>query len=135
MFQYHQSYDDEDYGIGYLTELEILEYDLVYGDNYLYDGDSPYEATDMRLGIHNIVINSANYRYGRLMVKGNGFNEFSKVVIDGEIKATAYIDTHTLAVVMDEFPEEAASVAVAQISNEGIELSRTDEFPAELITR
>lgn len=135
VFQFHQSYDDEDYGVGYLTELEILEYDLVYGDNYLYDGHSPYEATDIRLGIHEIVVNHANYRYGRLMVKGAGFNEFSKVVIDGEVRPTAYIDTHTLAVVMETFPEEANSLVVAQISNEDIELSRTDEFLIEDVTR
>jgi len=135
MFQYHQSYDVDDYGVGYLTELEILEYDLVYGDNYLYDGESPYEATDMQMGIHEIVVNNVNFRYGRLMLKGNGFNEFSEVVIDGEIYPTAYIDTHTLAVVMEEFPEDAEAIAVAQISNEGIELSRTEEYPAENVNK
>lgn len=135
MFQYHQSYDVEDYGVGYLTELEILEYDLIYGDNYLYNGDFPYEATDIQMGIHDIVINSANYRYGRLMIKGSGYNEFSKVVIGEEVLPTAYIDTHTLAVVMDEFPEEAESIVVAQISNEDIELSRTKEFLIENVIR
>ncbi|MBQ4088827.1 MAG: LTA synthase family protein [Clostridia bacterium] len=135
MFQYHQSYDVDDYGVGYLTELEILEYDLIYGDNYLYDGEYPYEATEMRMGIHDIEINTVNYRYGRLMIKGTGFNEFSKVVIDGEVRPTAYIDTHTLAVVMETFPEEANSIVVAQISNEDIELSRTDEYLIENVIR
>lgn len=135
VFQYHQSYDVDDYGVGYLTELEILEYDLVYGDNYLYDGESPYEATEIRMGIHEIAVNNINYRYGRLMLKGSGFNEFSKVVIDGEIYPTAYVDTHTLAVVMEEFPEDAEVISVAQISNEGIELSRTEDYPAEKVVK
>ena len=87
------------------------------------------------MGIHDIEINTANYRYGRLMIKGSGFNEFSNVVIDGEVRPTAYIDTHTLAVVMETFPEEANSIVVAQISNEDIELSRTNEFLIEDVIR
>lgn len=128
LFRYHQNTDLDDEGVGYLTELEILEYDLLYGDQDVYDGEDPYEATDLRMGIHEIVINSANYRYGRLMIKGDGFNEFSKILIDGEAQPTVYVDTHTLAMVMEEFPEDAESLAVAQISNENIELSRTDEY-------
>jgi len=76
-----------------------------------------------------------NFKYGRLMVKGNGFNEFSKVMIDDDVLPTAYIDKHTLAVVMDEFPEDAAFICVAQISNEDIELSRTEEFSAEDVVK
>lgn len=128
LFRYHQSTDIDDEGVGYLTELEILEYDLLYGAQDVYDGEDPYEATELRLGIHEIVINNANYRYGRLMVKGDGFNEFSKIMIDGEVQPTVYVDTHTLAIVMEEFPEGAESLAVAQMSNENIELSRTEEY-------
>lgn len=128
LFKYHQSSDIDDEGVGYLAELEILEYDLLYGAQDVYDGEDPYEATELRMGVHEIVINNANYRYGRLMVKGDGFNEFSKLMIDGEVQPTVYVDTHTLAMVMEEFPEDAESLAVAQISNENIELSRTEEY-------
>lgn len=128
LFGYHQSTDIDDEGIGYLTELEILEYDMLYGEREAYDGEEPYEATNLRMGIHEIVINNANYRYGRLMIKGDGFNEFSKIMIDDEAQPTVYVDTHTLAMVMEEFPEDAESLAVAQISNENIELSRTEEY-------
>ena len=100
----------------------------------VYNGEAPYEATEIVLGIDEINIISANHRYGRLMVKGNNFNEFSKVVIDDEVMPTAYIDGHTLAVVMDKLPEEAQVLVVAQISNEDIELGRTDEFLFENIT-
>ena len=61
--------------------------------------------------------------------------EGGNVCIDGEIYPTAYIDTHTLAVVMEEFPEDAETIVVAQISNEGIELSRTEEYPAENVNK
>lgn len=135
LFTYHQSADIDDEGVGYLTELEILEYDLLYGERDVYDGEDPYEATELRLGIDDIIINNVNYRYGRLMVKGEGFNEFSKIMIDGEAQPTVYVDTHTLAMVMEEFPEDAESLAVAQISKEYIELSRTGEYPMADVLR
>lgn len=135
LFRYHQNADIDDEGLGYLTELEILEYDLLYGAQDVYDGDDPYEATELRMGIHEIVVNCVNYRYGRLMVKGDGFNEFSKIVIDGEVQPTVYVDTNTIAMVMEEFPENAESLAVAQISNENIELSRTAEYRMSDVAR
>ena len=117
--------------MGYLTELEILEYDILYGERDVYDGEYPFIATDIQMGIDEININACNLKYGRLMVKGQNFNEFSKIVLDGEVLPTVYVDSHTLAAVMDKLPEDAESLVVAQISNEDIELSRTEEFPVE----
>jgi len=131
IFKFHQSYNIRDNGVGYLTELEILEYDILYGERDVYDGEYPFIATDIQMGIDEININACNLRYGRLMVKGQNFNEFSKIVLDGEVLPTVYVDSHTLAAVMDKLPEDAESLVVAQISNEDIELSRTEEFPVE----
>lgn len=135
IFQYHQSADPTDKSIGYLKELEILEYDLLYGDQEVFYGEYPYTPTDLRLGLDRISINNVNYRYGRLMVKGENFNEFSKIVIDDEVKETVYVDSHTLAAAMSSFPKEAESLVVAQISREDIELSRTDEFKMQNVIR
>ena len=68
------------------------------------------------------------------MKRSNG-REFSKIVLDGEILPTVYVDSHTLAAVMDKVPADAVSLVVAQISNEDIELSRTAEFPVENIIK
>lgn len=38
----------------YLEELEILEYDILYGDQNCYEGKNPYEPTDMKMGIDPI---------------------------------------------------------------------------------
>ncbi len=135
IFMFHQSYDVFDNGIGYKTELEILEYDILYGERDVYDGEYPFEPTDIQMGIDEIRINAANLRYGRLMVKGENFNEFSRIVLDGEVLPTVYVDSHTLAAVMDKLPNDAEVIVVAQISNEDIELGRTEEFPVENISR
>ena len=133
IFQYHQNYEHQDEGPGYLTELEILEYDMLYGDLEVFEGEYPFMPTDLRMGIHEIRVNSADLKYGRLLVKGEHFNEFSTILLDDTELPTAYIDSHTLAAVMDELPEDAESLCVAQVSNEQVELSRTEAFPASRI--
>ena len=66
-------------------------------------------------------------------MRGDNFNEFSTILIDGTAVPTAYIDKHTLAAVMTSLPEGATVLNVAQISKESIELSRTADFPVEEI--
>lgn len=48
---FHQTQMDSDL---YLEELEILEYDILYGDQTCYEGKNPYAPTDMQMGIDTI---------------------------------------------------------------------------------
>lgn len=50
---FHQTQKDSEL---YLEELEILEYDMLYGDQTCYDGENPYTPTDMQMGIDPIVL-------------------------------------------------------------------------------
>lgn len=50
---FHQTQKDSEL---YLEELEILEYDMLYGDQTCYDGENPYAPTDMQMGIDPIVL-------------------------------------------------------------------------------
>ncbi len=50
---FHQTQKDS--GL-YLEELEILEYDMLYGDQNCYAGTNPYEPTEMKMGIHPILL-------------------------------------------------------------------------------
>ncbi len=129
IFRYHQQSPDFGESVGYLTELEILEYDMLYGELEVFNGENPFVPTNLKMGIDNVVINSAQYKYGRLLIRGDNFNEFSKIFLDGEQLTTAYIDKRTLVACVDGLPPGAQSLAVAQISRENVELSRTAEFP------
>lgn len=129
IFRYHQQTPLNDEGVGYLTELEILEYDMLYGELEVFKGEYPFEPTVVEMGIEDITIEHVEMKYGRLLVKGEGFNEFSTIVIDDEQIPTAYIDENTVAAVLDALPEDAAFVAVAQVTTENVELTRTASYP------
>src|SRR5699024_1966295 len=50
MMQYHQARRKTKW---YLPDMELLQYDLLYGERYAYDmdGETPYETLDMQMGI------------------------------------------------------------------------------------
>lgn len=50
---FHQTQKDS--GL-YLEELEILEYDMLYGDQNCYAGTNPYQQTEMKMGINPILL-------------------------------------------------------------------------------
>lgn len=135
IFRYHQQAPDFGESVGYLTELEILEYDMLYGELEVFNGENPFVPTNLKMGIDNITINTAQFKYGRLLIRGDHFNEFSKIILDGEELTTAYIDKRTLVACINSLPADAQTLAVAQISREGVELSRTEEFQVSDVKR
>ena len=42
----------------YQADLEALQYDMLYGEQYVYGGESPYEPTEMKMGTEPIEIES-----------------------------------------------------------------------------
>ncbi len=123
----HQSVDPGDTGPEYLDKLEVLEYDMLYGDQQAFEGEYPYVATNMRMGSRDITVSAAEREYHRLLVTGENFTEFSRVVVGDQALDTLYIDSqHIVASVDDTLQFDAFSVA--QIDRDGVELSRTREF-------
>ena len=50
MIRYHQSYLDGEIESKqqYLDGMKVLEYDILYGDHEIYQGESPFAATNCR---------------------------------------------------------------------------------------
>ncbi len=40
----------------YLTDLKLLQYDMLYGEKYIYNGTNPFIATDLKMGTYDISI-------------------------------------------------------------------------------
>ena len=125
--KFHQSHDPGEMGEEYLNKLEQLQYDILYGENQAYEGETPYEPTDMTMGCVPVVIENVDREYGRLLVTGENFNEFSAIVIDDKPVPTAYVDSsHIVASVED--PALVERLAVAQVARDGTVLSQTELF-------
>ena len=123
----HHSYAIDDESEEYMTKLQTLEYDLLYGDKEAYGEKGPYEPTNLKLGVNDITIESAEIEYGRMLVTGENFTEFSKIVWNEDPLETVFIDAEHIAVIVSD-DMEIESFCVAQINEDGKEIGRTEEF-------
>ena len=86
----------------YQEGLEMLEYDLLYGDMVAYGGRSPLTRTDIRMGLHEITATGRAIEGGTLKITGSGFTEYSVVYIDGErMDDTEFVSPELLSVPLD----------------------------------
>ena len=133
MTKFHQAYPVDECGEEYLEKLQILEYDMLYGDQSAYGNAGAPAATDLQMGVAPVELESAVLEYGRLLVTGENFTEFSAVVSGEEALETVFVDAQHLAVSLDttEAGELSGDVCVAQLSPDGKELSRTETCPVE----
>ena len=119
----------------YLENLQILEYDMLYGNMDCYNGKNPYQPSKLQLGLHTIAIHSAVLRDNAnapeesvLYVRGEHFTKFSVVYLDGEPMETFYINNSTLYVKVQEERKEPFTVVVKQVGKDGAVLSETPLF-------
>lgn len=94
--QYHQKYSDDE---EYLSGLQNLEYDILYGKKSVYGGINPYDPIDLKMGVKEIEITGfEKKKEDEVIVKGNNFTKYSVVYVNGDQCSTEYIDENTLKV-------------------------------------
>ena len=95
MFRYHQTQTASE---TYLNGLETLQYDLLYGKRYAYNGEDLYPATDLVMDVEDVTISSVhknNYN-NTLTVYGSNFTKNTKIFVNGEKVSTNYLTSSLL---------------------------------------
>ena len=92
--RYHQQteWDTESYELG----LEMLEYDLLYGENYAYDGEAPFRQSLLQMGTDVIDIENVEEQEEGLLVTGTGYTPYCTVTLNGKTVETKWIDSKHL---------------------------------------
>ncbi len=123
IMKYHQSKQElpED---EYLKNLKILEYDILYGKKEIYGGETPYEATNLKMGIDDIEITDVYNYNNTVFIEGSSFNDYSCVLINGKEYTTEKVSDRLLRVNGINVKKEDV-VVVAQKGDDKVELSRT----------
>ena len=119
MVRYHQSRMDS---ADYMDGLKIMEYDIMYGEHYVYGGRELKRDNEMQFGIDEIKITSVETRENALIINGEGFTAASKVYIDEDEKETIRINANMLVVPGEELNEES-TLSVCQVCADGVILS------------
>ena len=85
----------------YLEGLKNLEYDMLYGDNLIYEGENPYKGTDLQFGLKKVKFRSINPTFdedGKIYIYGSNFTQYSRVFVNDEKLETIFVDPSTLVV-------------------------------------
>lgn len=87
----------------YFEGLEQLQYDLLYGERYAYNGVDKYPATDLIMGIDDVVINNV-YEISdeKLCIYGENFTPWTKIYVNGKKVSTTFLGSSMLKINRDE---------------------------------
>lgn len=122
--QLHQNaYEDEDY----LNKFEILQYDMLYGEKEIYGGVNPYIASDLKMGIHEIHIESAELMDNAIYIYGEYFNRFSEIYINGDPVDTTYVDENLILGKKSSL-NPGDQIKISQVGTDGISLGSCEVF-------
>lgn len=121
--KYHQAFSGES---NYLEGMELLQYDILYGDREVYDGENPYLPTQMVMGTAKISINRVSVTEEACHIQGDNFTKYSHVAINGEYADTEYRNRYTL--IIHEKLEDGDVITVHQSGKDSVSLSQTEEY-------
>lgn len=125
LIKYHQLYKDS---TDYINNLKLLQYDMLYGNKYIYGGVNPFEATDLKMGDLDVVITGVkNDEEGNIIIKGDNFTDSSRVYINGNEMTTVFVDKNTLKV-ESKTVADGDSIRVGQVTVTDFVLSKTEKY-------
>lgn len=123
MMKFHQFSQGEN---TYHSDLRSLQYDVLYGNHYLYGGACPYRATDMQMGVSDIVVNGMSAAGDHWYVWGKNFSPFCKITVDGQILKTSYVNSMVLRLNEDPGTDNYQDLSVSVLDKHKEVLSDTE---------
>ena len=135
VFNYHQQRRETK---DYLADLELLQYDMMYGDQYVYENyGMPVPEEHMVMGVKDaeisqMVVQADGTTYS---IYGDNFTKQSKVYINGEKQSTTFLNNTRLDL-KDSQIENGDTVMVAQVgsSNTIFRESKSYEYNDDTLT-
>ena len=110
--RFHQREQKE---VDYKEMLHTLQYDMLYGEKYIYNEETIYEPTDLKMGVLDIKLTDYDLEDSSLYVIGENFTEWSRIYVNDDSVETVYIDENTL-MAEDIKIEDGDSLSVKQVS-------------------
>lgn len=109
----------------YHENLKMLEYDMLYGENYAYNGNKPYQTTNLRMGTRPVTITDVVKNDRGYLLTGTNLTPYCHVLFDGDDLSIEWIDANHIQIV-----DEIAYDADVQ-SSEGTQNSSQTEIEKE----
>lgn len=118
MVNYHQTQanilDEE----AYFNGIELLQYDILYGERYCYNGIDKYPATNIVMDVEDVLLTSVvpDTETATVQIHGNNFTPWSRVYVNGNKVPTTYISENFLTISEDDI-ENGDTIVVQQMGS------------------
>lgn len=125
-FNYHQNRQQSK---NYLADLELLQYDVLYGNQYVYEeSGKPITEGHMVMGVKDTTITSVvSQLNGTYSVYGENFTKQSKVYINGEKQTSTFLNNTRIDLKKSEL-KEGDIVMVAQVGSSNTIFRTSGEY-------
>ena len=126
IFNYHQTQSDS---ATYLEGLENLQYDILYGKRYCYNGEDLYPASDLVMGIDDVEITDVRPSAieDKIYIYGKNFTQSSRVFINGEKVSCTQVSTGLLSISKDAI-SDGDTVVVNQMGSSNTVFRSSNEW-------
>ena len=115
VFNYHQQRRQSK---DYLADLELLQYDIMYGGQYVYEeSGQPITEGHMVMGVKDAVITEVvEQADGTYSIYGDNFTKQSKAYINGEKQSTTFLNNTRLDLKESQL-KDGDTIMVAQVGS------------------
>ena len=127
IFNYHQQRRQTTH---YLADLELLQYDMLYGKGYIYGGKS-YETNregEFQMGILDVTLSGIQANFdGTYSLYGENMTANSKIYVNGEKQSTQFLNNTRIELRECEL-EEGDIIVVSQVGSSNRVFRSTVEY-------
>ena len=125
LFNYHQQRQNSK---NYLSDLELLQYDILYGKQYDYKGNPPITEGHMEMGVKDVTLtNIVPYLEKGYSLYGENFTKSSKVYVNGEKQKSTFLNNTRIVLPSTEL-SEGDVITVSQVGSSNTIFRTTDEY-------
>ena len=82
----------------YEEDLELIQYDILSGKQYLYDRNNPYVRADMVYGLAAMLINKVESEEDYSNIYGQNFTPSCEMKVNGKLVTLEYIDSNRITI-------------------------------------
>ena len=125
VFRYHQARRQTK---NYQADLEMLQYDILYGKQYVYGGKNPYQKEKLHLGVEEVTLDKIEkISDGRYYITGTNFTQSAYLEVNGELVEVTYVSPTTLLLTDGDLQDgDEVDIAIRSNSSTRKVLSRTE---------
>ena len=127
IFNYHQERKDTEV-VDYLMDLELLQYDLLYGKQYAYQGEPVITEGHIEMGVRDAeVLYLSESLEGEYTIVGDNFTKWTYVYINGEKQSRKFVNENTIKLKKSHL-EDWDVVTVSQVGSSNTIFRTSEEY-------